>query len=172
VSFDDRVARGGWSTDDAVQLYAAHRLTLVRLALLLVDDQDVAEDVVHDAFAGLLARRGLTDPDSTLAQLRTAVVHGSRSVLRRRRTQGTGPDPGQPEPRGAVSSPAIAEEHREVLDVVRRLPARQREVLVLRYWAGLSEGEIAEVLGVSRGTVTSTARRALAALESSRGARQ
>jgi RNA polymerase sigma factor (sigma-70 family) len=46
-----------------------------------------------------------------------------------------------------------------------RLPARQREVLVLRYWSELSEAEIADALGISRGTVKSTASRGLDALE-------
>ncbi len=72
-------------------------------------------------------------------------------------------------PIGLASDPAdlavLAEEHREVLAALRRLPGRQREVLVLRYYAGLSEAEIAATTGISRGTVKSTAHRALAALE-------
>jgi RNA polymerase sigma factor (sigma-70 family) len=59
----------------------------------------------------------------------------------------------------------LAEEHREVVAALRRLPRRQREVLVLRYWANLDEAEIAETLRISRGTVKSTASRALDALE-------
>jgi RNA polymerase sigma factor (sigma-70 family) len=58
----------------------------------------------------------------------------------------------------------LAEEHRTVLTAVRRLPRRQREVLVLRYWAGLSEAEIADTLAVSRGTVKTCASRALTKL--------
>ena len=53
----------------------------------------------------------------------------------------------------------------EVLAALKQLPDRQREVLVLRYWSDLSEAQIAEALGISRGTVKSTASRALAALE-------
>jgi RNA polymerase sigma factor (sigma-70 family) len=53
-----------------------------------------------------------------------------------------------------------------VLAALDRLAPRQREVLVLRYWSGLSEGEIADALGISRGAVKSTASRALDALES------
>ena len=59
----------------------------------------------------------------------------------------------------------LAEEHREVLAALKQLPNRQREVLVLRYWSDLSEAQIADALGISRGTVKSTASRALAALE-------
>jgi RNA polymerase sigma factor (sigma-70 family) len=53
-----------------------------------------------------------------------------------------------------------------VLAALDRLAPRQRKVLVLRYWSGLSEGEIADALGISRGAVKSTASRALDALES------
>src|SRR5689334_8025764 len=72
---------------DLGELYAAHRLALVRLAVLLVDDRASAEDVVQDAFAGLAAKSTpLRDPDKALAYLRQAVVNRSRSALRRRRT--------------------------------------------------------------------------------------
>jgi RNA polymerase sigma factor (sigma-70 family) len=57
-----------------------------------------------------------------------------------------------------------SEERRQVFDALTALPSRRREVLVLRYYLGLSEAEIAEVLGVSTGTVKSTAARGLAAL--------
>jgi len=66
---------------------------------------------------------------------------------------------------GTSEGVLLAEEHREVLAAMRQLATRQREVLVLRYWSGLSEAEIAEALGISRGAVKSTASRALDALE-------
>ena len=59
----------------------------------------------------------------------------------------------------------LAEEHREVLAALHRLPRRQREVLVLRYWSDLSEAQIALTLGISRGAVKSSASRGLDALE-------
>ena len=59
----------------------------------------------------------------------------------------------------------LAEEHREVIVALHSLAPRQREVLVLRYWSNLSEAEIAQTLQISRGTVKSTASRALVALE-------
>jgi RNA polymerase sigma factor (sigma-70 family) len=58
----------------------------------------------------------------------------------------------------------LAEDRRQVLAALARLPRRRREVLVLRYWLGLSEAEIGQVLGISPGTVKSTAARGLAAL--------
>ncbi|MBA2464245.1 MAG: hypothetical protein H0V42_04625 [Nocardioidaceae bacterium] len=154
VSYDRADRRGGWSTDDALRLHGAHRLSSVRLAVLLVDDLPVAEDLVQVAFAGFLSRsRALQDPDKALAYLRASVVSQARSVLRGHRT-----------PIG--HSPALAQDHREVLAAVRQLPNRQREVLVLRYWSDLSEVQIADALGVTGRTVESTAGRALSALES------
>ena len=152
--------------DEAVALYSAHRLSLVRLAVLLVDDLQSAEDVVQDAFAGFLGRRrALDDPDKALAYLRTAVVNNARSALRRRRTARAYVVPHEVEPEGPSGRAILAEEHRAVIDALRKLAPRQREVLVLRYWSDLSEAQIAEALEISRGTVKSTASRALAALE-------
>jgi RNA polymerase sigma-70 factor (sigma-E family) len=148
------------------ELYVAHRLQLVRLAVLLVDDRGLAEDVVQDAFAGLAAKGGrLREPDAALAYLRRAVVNRSRSVLRRRRTaRGYVPPRGLEDARPDERA-LLAEEHREILAALDRLAPRQREVLVLRYWSGLSENEIAETLDISRGAVKSTASRALDQLE-------
>ena len=146
-------------------LYVAHRLRLVRLAVLLVDDQESAEDVVHDVFTRLQHSWRLQDPDKALAYLQRAVVNRSRSVLRRRRTARSHVVPHDPPVSGPEGAFLLAEEHREVLAALRRLPTRQREVLVLRYWSDLSEAQIAQTMGVSTGTVKSTASRALDALE-------
>lgn len=150
---------------DVEALYAAHRLPLVRLALLLVDDLGFAEEVVHDAFAGLVARGRLRDPGAAVGYLRTAVVNRSRSVLRRRRTARAHAPQRALTPVDPADRAVLAEEHREVLTALDTLPPRQREVVVLRYWSGLSEAEIAGTLGISTGTVKSTASRALWALE-------
>ena len=151
---------------DLGELYAAHRLSLVRLAVLLVDDRASAEDVVQDAFAGLAANGAkLRDPDKALAYLRQAVVNRSRSALRRRRTARGYAPPRSIEAVRPDERAVLAEEHREILAALDRLAPRQREVLVLRYWSGLSEAEIAEALGITRGSVKSTASRALDQLE-------
>lgn len=148
------------------ELYAAHRMALVRLAVLLVDDVASAEDVVQDAFAALSARpTALRDPRAALAYLRTSVVNGARSALRRRRTARGYRPPHDTGPRPPDDHLLLAEEHREVLAALDRLAPRQREVLVLRYWSDLSEAEIAAACGISRGAVKSTASRALDALE-------
>jgi RNA polymerase sigma factor (sigma-70 family) len=99
------------------------------------------------------------------------VVNGARSVLRKRRTVRSTTVPAA----DAVTAEApdtallLAEEHREVLDAVRRLPHRQREVLVLRYWSGLAEAGIAATLGISVGAVKSTASRGRDAVEAMLG---
>ena len=152
--------------DHLSELYAAHRLSLVRLAILLVDDLASAEDVVQDAFARFAGRSSqLRDPAAALGYLRVSVVNGSRSALRRRRTARGYTPPHEVEPDGPDARAVLSEEHREVLAALDQLPPRQREVLVLRYWSGLSEAEIATALDISRGTVKSTASRALAALQ-------
>jgi len=100
-----------------------------------------------------------------VAYLRISVLNGCRSVLRARRRaklRGTAPD--YPAVWSAESAALAGEERREVLRAVARLPRRQREVLVLRYFLDLSDSEIAADLGISRGTVASTASRALATL--------
>lgn len=151
---------------DIAELYAAHRLSLVRLAILLVDDLASAEDVVQDAFASLARRRGaLEDPSKALGYLRVSVVNNARSALRRRRTARAYVAPRELDPVTPEDRTVLAEEHREVVSALQALPARQREVVVLRYWSGFSEAEIASTLDISRGTVKSTASRALAALE-------
>ena len=157
-------------------LYRSHAIGLIRLALMLVGDRTTAEDVVQDSFLGLF--RGwsrLRDPEHALGYLRTSVVNGCRSVQRARKTawlRGEAREQQEPPVWSAEAAAMAGEDQREVLAAVARLPRRQREVLALRYYAGLGDGEIASVLRVSRGTVSSTASRALAALARQLQARQ
>jgi RNA polymerase sigma-70 factor (sigma-E family) len=148
------------------ELYHARRLSLVRLAVLMVDDLPTAEDIVQDVFAAMYRRHradlhAVADPH---AYLTAGVMNAARSVLRRRRTARAyvPPAPGLAPAAEDEVLPGLAD--REVLVALRQLTVRQRQVLVLRYWSELSEQEIAEVLRVSRGTVKSTASRALAIL--------
>jgi RNA polymerase sigma-70 factor (sigma-E family) len=154
-------------TVDIHALYRAHWRYLVRLAALLVDDVASAEDVVQDAFLALHRRSAaLRDPDAALAYLRASVVNLSRSVLRRRQVarkhlKVAEPDNAAP----ADDDVLIRDEHRAALVAVRALPRHQREVLILRYWSGLSEREIASTLGISQGSVKSAASRGMATLQ-------
>ncbi len=146
-------------------LYRDHRKRMERLAVLLVDDPATAEDVVQEAFAGLHRHwTGLRDEAAAVGYLRAAVVNGSRSVLRRRRTARDYVPPHQVNARSAESLAMLSAEHQAVVDALSSLPPRQREVLVLRYYGGMSEAEIADATGISRGTVKSTASRALDAV--------
>ena len=146
-------------------IYRTHRMGMVRLAILLVDDQASAEDVVQEAFAGLFRNwNGLRDNAAAIGYLRTAVVNGSRSMLRRRRTARAYVPPHPGTERSAESLALLTAEHQAVVSALADLAPRQREVLVLRYYGGLSEAEIAEATGLSKGTVKSTASRAVAKL--------
>jgi RNA polymerase sigma-70 factor (sigma-E family) len=146
-------------------LYQAHALALVRLAVLMTGDQPTAEDVVQDAFLGLYRRwQALHDADKALGYLRTSVLNGCRSAHRVRfRRQGITIDP----PGDADSAEAeamLGEAHREVLAALRRLPRRQREAVVLRYYLDMTEEQTANAMGVARGTVKSATSRGIAAL--------
>ncbi|HEY7627843.1 MAG TPA: sigma-70 family RNA polymerase sigma factor [Ilumatobacteraceae bacterium] len=135
------------------ELYQREYVGLVRLAMVLVDEQELAEEVVQDAFAALYLRYRLVT--SPLAYVRASVLNGSRKVLRRRRLvrrYGTPP------------ADDAALEYNHVLDAVRRLPARQRAAIVLRYELQLTDAEIADTLNVPIGTVKSTLHRAVARL--------
>jgi len=147
-------------------LYEAHALGLIRLAFVMLGDRPAAEDVVQEAFYGLYRRwHALSDTTNALAYVRSSVINGCRSALRRRVRQLTLVGAEQPgESDSAESSALLSEEYRQVLLAIRRLPSRQREALVLRYYLDLDEGEIASSMQVSRGTVKSTTSRALAAL--------
>ena len=147
-------------------LYRQHRMRLVRLAILLVDEPATAEDVVQEAFTGLHRNwGGLRDAQAAVGYLRTAVVNGSRSVLRRRKTARDYTPPHTANARSAESLAMLTAEHQAVVNALSKLPPRQREVLVLRYYGDMSEAEIAEATGISKGTVKSTASRALDALQ-------
>jgi RNA polymerase sigma-70 factor (sigma-E family) len=152
---------------DVPGLYQAHWRYLVRLAVLLVDDHASAEDVVQDAFMALHRKAdALRDPDAALGYLRTSVVNRSRSVLRRRQVARKHLKVAEPEATAPADQDVLLrDEHRAALAAVRALPRRQSEVLVLRYWAGLSEREIARTLGISAGSVKSAASRGLARLQ-------
>jgi len=145
-------------------LYQAHAPGLIRLAYVMLGDRPGAEDVVQEAFCALYRRwEHLADPDRALAYVRSSVLNGCRSSLRRqtvRRALVTFQRP-------AVSAEATVlsgEERQQVMQAVRRLPGRQREVLVLRFYLDMSEEEAARAMGISRGTVKSATSRAVAAL--------
>jgi RNA polymerase sigma factor (sigma-70 family) len=91
-------------------------------------------------------------------------VNRARSVRRHRAVEARHAPIPVPDAAGADEHAMAAARRDEVLDALRELPERQREVIVLRYYLDLSEAQIAETLGISRGAVKSHASRGAASL--------
>ncbi|SEG11057.1 RNA polymerase sigma-70 factor, sigma-E family [Thermomonospora echinospora] len=145
--------------------FERHHRELARLAYLLVGDPDTADDLAADALVAAWQRWGhIRDTDHPLAYVRRIVVNMCNSRLRALvRERGRLPTLG-----ATVDHSTDGPDVPAVLDVraaLRRLPARKRACLVLRYAFDLSEQETARVLGVSIGTVKSQTSRAAAELE-------
>jgi RNA polymerase sigma-70 factor (sigma-E family) len=154
------------AADQAVaQLYALHYQSLTRLAALLVRDVATADEVVQDAFAAMHdAWHRFGDPEEALAYLRQAVVNRSRSVLRHRIIADTNRSWAPPDMPSAERGALVLLESEAALAALRGLPVRQREAILLRYYADLSEDQIAAVMGISRGAVKNHTARGMAAL--------
>jgi RNA polymerase sigma-70 factor (sigma-E family) len=163
-----RAASAAWDAAEVVtEIYTGHYNQLVRLAVLLVHDVQTAEEVVQDAFEAMhLAWRRLRDSEKALSYLRQTVVNRSRSVLRHRKVVDMhAPKPAPDEPSAEHAALALLERS-AVAEALRSLPLRQREAIVLRYYADFSEADIAAAMGISRGAVKSHTARAMAALKS------
>jgi RNA polymerase sigma-70 factor (sigma-E family) len=146
-------------------VFNAHYVQLVRMARLLVDDTETAEDVVMDAFTALHRRwTAIRQPDEAYRYVRSCVLNGARSRLRRRRLSRLHETGLQAEPASHQDLAVDEADRAEVMQLLRALPVRQRQVLVLRYFLDLSEAEIADELGISPGSVKTHASRGLAAL--------
>lgn len=145
-------------------LYAGHALGLIRLAHIMLGNRQAAEDVVQEAFIGLYRRWSHLDEQAkALGYVRSSVLNGCRSQLRRSPTVELD-SAGGPAVSSAESAVLTAEERRDVIHALRCLPARQREVLALRFYLDLPDDQIAAAMSISRGTVRSAAHRGLAAL--------
>ncbi len=146
-------------------LYTAHKVALIRTAVLLVGDEATAEDIVQDVFLRMQDRAPrLDDEAKLLAYVRASVLNGCRMVLRRRRMVWRQTQPHEPPVWSAESAVILGEDRRAVLRALRGLPRRQREAVVLRYYLDLSDEEVAAAMGIRPGTVRSTMARALASL--------
>lgn len=143
------------SADRFEDVFRRESLAMVRLAFLMVGSEPQAEEIVQDAFAKLLERWDTArDP---AAYLRTSVINGCRSAHRRRAV----------ERRAAAREPSLGHvglgvDH--LGDALSALPPKRRAAIVLRYYDGLSEAQIADVLRVRPGTVKSLVHRGLAQL--------
>ncbi len=162
-----RPAAGDTAEDAVAALYRASALSLIRMAYVMLDDRQGAEDVVQEAFYGLYRRWDrLKDADHAIFYVRAAVLNGCRSALRRRAVRRR-VLADRPDHRPAVSAEAVVirgEEREEVIRALGRLPHRQREALVLRFYLDLPDEQIARVMGIGQSTVRSTVHRGLEAL--------
>lgn len=163
-----QVTKAGLDDDAFDELFASSWLKLVRLAsLLLPAATGQAEDVVQEAFTNLYVRwPQFSDAAGAAAYVTTSVVNGARSRQRFWRRHPSAPES------DAIGGEALSPEdisisrteNRWVWEALQSLSRRQREVTVLRYWAEMTEGEIAETLGISTGSVKSNSARARLAL--------
>jgi RNA polymerase sigma-70 factor (sigma-E family) len=143
---------------EVAALFDAHYLSLCRLAYVLLGDRARAEDVVQEAFLRTFAGWGrLRQPALAHVYLRKAVLNQCRSGLRRRSTETQGNTTVAAEERTRVDNSFDDDRalRLAVVAAVRRLPGRQRDTVVLRYYLDLGEAEIAQTLGVTVGTVKS-----------------
>ena len=145
-------------------LYRQYWTGLVRLAVLVMEDRQAAEDVVQEAFAELYRHWPLRESGAALGYLRTTVLNRCRSVLRRRKTARLYIPPHETPNPSAESFAVVGEDRLQVRQALRALSTRAREVLVLRYYLDLSFAEISQTLGISESTARSTSSRALASL--------
>jgi RNA polymerase sigma-70 factor (sigma-E family) len=135
-------------------LYRSQYLPMVRLAFLLLGSNAVAEEVVQEAFVRV--RNAVERAANPAAYLRTAVVNGCRNQQRHANVERRH----QP----VLLAQASLDQPDHLADALAQLPGRQRAVIVLRYYEGLTEAEIAAVLGCRKGTVKSATSRGLAQL--------
>lgn len=160
---------GSWPTDADGQLLAVYLglyPRLVRSAAYLLGGSAPAEDAVQEAYVRVLSKRpALRDPERLGAYLRAAVVNVCRATERRRK-MAERYLAGHARARRAASDAEVlpadgAFARHELVVALRALPRRQREVVVLRHYAGFSEAETAAALGLPVGTVKSAASRGL-----------
>ena len=147
-------------------LFEAHYRHLLAIARRLLDDPADAEDVVMDSFVGLYRRwRSVRRTDDAFFYLRASVVNGSSTRLRRLRLAAARLFTQFEPPAAAAEQTVMLHLERDaVSQILSGLAARQRQVLVLRYYLDQNEAEIADILRVSRGSVKKHASRGLAAL--------
>jgi RNA polymerase sigma-70 factor (sigma-E family) len=161
---DDTVA-AGTTVDHLTETYRAHYRSLLGLAALLLDDTASCEDVVQEAFIRVhSARKRVRDPEKTLAYLRQTVVNLSRSALRRRILGLKLLSKPMPDMASAEEGAYDQLERDALIKAMRGLQRRQREVLVLRYFADMTEAQVADTLGISLGSVKAYGSRGIAAL--------
>lgn len=145
--------------DRLAAIFVAEYDALVRLARLLGEPAD-AEDVVQTAFVRVYRRSALRDPERAAAYLRQTVVNLTRSGWRHRATARRH----QPTLVSATTSDPDLASGVAIRQALAGLPRRQREAVVLRYYADLSEAATADLMGLSLGSVKGYTSRGIAKL--------
>jgi RNA polymerase sigma-70 factor (ECF subfamily) len=152
--------------NDLESLFRAHATPLLRLAMVLTGDRELSEELVQEAFVRFYRSGSVPAPGAELAYLRRTVVnlcHGHHRHLRVVRSRRTEVD----RDHAPAEVDAVRRDgQRQVAAAVRGLPRRQRDCIVLRFYADLTDTEIAETLGISPGSVKTHLHRARAALAS------
>jgi RNA polymerase sigma-70 factor (sigma-E family) len=149
------------------RLFYQRYTSLLRLAVLLGADD--AENIVAEAFCQLHHRwNRLRTPDAALPYLRSVVCNLTRMRLRHlqvaRRHEDQLPGSQQSTEHSAEHTALLHDDQRALVDALQQLSTRQREAVVLRYWLGLNENDIAEAMGISPGAVKSHTSRAMTSL--------
>jgi RNA polymerase sigma-70 factor (sigma-E family) len=158
--------RPGWEADrEVTALYLAHYRPLVRVAALLVQDLATAEEIVQDSFVAVHAAwRRLPDADHALSYLRRSVVDRCRSALRQHVVVDKMVPQLAPDLHEGHGEMSIEVERSAFISALWTLPARQREIVVLRYFADLPATQIASATGISEGAVKVHTARAMSSL--------
>ncbi len=163
--------RGSLTHQQVLELYDAHHDALLRFAALVAPEDGMAEDLVQEAFVRLYKSwRRIREPEKVPAYLRATVANLARGRGRRLSVAQRHRPSIPPNAMSAEEGALRTETANEVVERLRRLPPRQRECLVLRYYQGLTESEIARTLGISIGSVRTHTTRGMAAMSTSLGA--
>lgn len=164
MAFLDRGRTSASNPLDLTALFDDHYSKLVKMASFYTDDTETAEEVVQDAFVRLLKGDYKIESGREAAYLRSMVLNGARSNLRKRKVRRDHkPEPAPNAPAAEIAGVARVTGD-EMLAALSQLPEKQASVLVLRYYLDLSEAEIAETLNIAKGSVKSHAHRGLAKL--------
>lgn len=148
------------SSREFEEFVQGYRETLRKLAFWMCGDWHASEDVVQDALVAIHRRWQGLDNAGRISYARTVVTH---LVIRKLRGRGQSEEDPLDEKAG------VCEEERwvdriTVRDALAHLSARQRKIVMLRFWSALGTGEIAERLSMPAGTVRSDLTRAYGVL--------
>jgi RNA polymerase sigma-70 factor (sigma-E family) len=158
---------GKQDTEEFAAFVQSSQASLRRTAYLLCGDWQLASDHVQEGLIRVYVRWGRLERDGRLhSYARKAVVSAALDALRRRSSTELVTDTSAHDAAGTGDHASESSERAALFDALARLPQRQRACVVLRYYEDLPVAEVAELLGISEGTVKSQSSRGIAALQS------